>query len=157
MDIDIEKIVSAVLNAEQWITNFTGEAYKQAFAIYREQYENSFFQALESASADCLAYEFYQKIEERWPRRPKKRREAMDQTKTAITLYLTPMLLQMGENAKAFSLELCREWKARYDSAYQIATYEQICTGFRKTILGFDLGCIFDEQKKVVFPWPKRK
>lgn len=157
MGFDIERIASAVLDTEQWISNFSGRAYKQAFARYREQYEKPFLQALETTPADCLTYEFCRKIEDRWPQNTKKRRTAMDQTKMVITLYLNPMLLEMGENAAAFSSELCREWKARYDDAYHIATYDQICTGFRKNVLGFDLGCIFDEQEKFAFPWSKNK
>lgn len=55
--------------------------------------------------------------------------------------YLSPMLLGLEEPGCGQLAEvLCQGWAARWPKeAYRIATYAQIQSGFRNSILGIDL------------------
>ena len=112
-------------------------------------YPLSFTRFEESASPlfDALAHpvEEARSLEEECERRsaalPRKaQKEALQQVKMVLTLYLVPAALRRGRNAAAFAQELNRVWNARFPrNSFRLGSYEDIMRGFDATFLGIPL------------------
>ncbi|MBR3569564.1 MAG: hypothetical protein IKN96_02015 [Oscillibacter sp.] len=140
-----EGLLSAIRERRPWLERFTRTEYEQAFQEYRKQYEELFREALRNADADSLAAETLGELEKGWKaekfwKRPARRFEE----KQMIFMYLSPMLLEMGE--EAFAAALRDAWRRRSPKdAYEVVTWRKLKKGFRLTVMGIEVGRGDDE------------
>lgn len=146
MAFSVQESLPAVLDGKEYIRDFNCRKYEGAFLRFKDKYSGIFACLLAEGEGRQLADAFFQGLENAWPRKKLVRKEAILETKMMITLYLTPLLLQLGENGAAFAEALCQKWKdARPGESYEICPYEKIKKSFHKVFLGFDLGPAEDE------------
>ena len=154
MALDLQPLLLAVLNGKLYIKDFTYKKYGSAFIRYKEQYCSAFACAIDGSDHQQLANEVYQGLEQAWLRKKIGRKETIIEAKMMITLYLTPMLLEIGAEGESFATALCQKWKdSNPGDRYEICTYEQISKSFHRVLFGFDLGRAADKKPGFRFFW----
>lgn len=142
-----EALLSAIRERKSWLERFTRTEYEQAFQEYRRQYAPIYREAIRESAEDpsALAGEILDELARGWKREPFwKRSSRRFEEKQMIFLYLSPMFLEMGE--EAFAERLREEWRKRWPKdAYQVVTWRKLKKGFRLTIMGFDVGSRQDD------------
>lgn len=141
MDFDVQEILLAALNGKSYIKDFSYKTYEAAFLKYKGNYSSVFVRILAENEPQQLADDFFRGLEDVWSRKKLGRKETILETKMVITLYLTPLLLQLGDEGAAFAEALCQKWEEeRPGDGYKICAYEQVEKSFHRVFLGFDLG-----------------
>jgi hypothetical protein len=145
MSYDTQTLLVSLRETEPWLHRFTAEAYPAALSSYRKQYAEVYACALAETPPEQLATALLGAVD----RIGGCRGDTLP-LRMVLALYLTPMLLDMGDTASELAAALCHLWAERHPrQAYSVSSFDQICRGFRKKLLGFDRGCAYDtEQKK---------
>ena len=142
-----EALLSAIRERKSWLERFTRTEYEQAFQEYQRQYGHVYREAVRESKENpaALAAEILDELERGWKREAFwKRSSRRFEEKQMIFLYLSPTLLETGQ--EAFAECLREEWRKRWPKdAYQVVTWRKLKKGFRLTIMGFDVGSRQDE------------
>ena len=137
-----EAVLSAIQDRKEWLARFTRTEYEQAFHEYCNQCGEVFRGVIREADKDpaALIESMLDSVSEGWKREAFWRRTTRRfEEKQMVFLYLTPMLLEMGE--EAFAQSLREAWRKRWPKdGYEVVTWKQIKRGFRLTIMGFEVG-----------------
>lgn len=141
-----EALLSAIRERKPWLERFTRTEYEKAFQEYRERYGGLFREALRNADADSLAAETLDELEKGWKAEKFwKRSSRRFEEKQMIFMYLSPMLLEIGE--EAFAAALRDAWRGRSPKdAYEVVTWRKLKKGFRLTIMGIEVRQEDDEE-----------
>ena len=148
-------LLSAVQDGKRWLERFTIKGYPAAFQAYSSQYGPPYREAVRAAERRdgengpaVLARELLDALEEGWKRARFWNRSARRfDEKRVITVYLSPMLLELGETA--FANALREEWDRRWPKdTYKITTYQKLKKSFRNAIMGIEIGPRYDEEEE---------
>jgi hypothetical protein len=133
-------LLSAIRERKPWLERFTRTEYEKAFQEYRERYGGLFREALQGADADSLATDTLDELEKGWKAEKFWKRSARRfEEKQMIFMYLSPMLLEIGE--EAFAAALRDEWRRRSPKdAYEVVAWRKLKKGFRLTVMGIEVG-----------------
>ena len=141
-----EELLLAVRDAENWLPLFERRTYKKAFLKYCERFSESFRELFRTCTEEeslCAAADWMlTEMEDEWKRQRFWNRSTVRLNhKQMLIIYLSPMLLAMGEPMAVHFAEILRDtWAARHPKdAYGIAPFEKLGRGFRNVILGVDL------------------
>ena len=136
-----EALLSAVQEKTAWLERFTRTEYAKAVQDYKTRYGAAVRTAIRDADGnpDALASALCDALSAGWKREAFwKRTSRRFDEKRMIFLYLSPMLLEIGEGDFARTLQA--EWARRYPKdAYKIVPWEKLQSGFRLTIMGFEV------------------
>ena len=129
-------IASAIREGRPWLDRFTRREYEKAFRSYVDTYGAACQAEIASADPQVLAEAVLDELAEGrkntrfWNRGA----HAFDEQQTVIK-YLTPMLLELGEESFSnyFHDAWCRRWPK---DCYQQANFEHLRKGFVNVILG---------------------
>ena len=136
------ELLSAIRERKPWLERFTRTEYEQAFAEYQTRYGVLWKGAARNAGDDAsaLAEELLDEIATGWAsERFWKRSARRFEEKQMIFLYLSPMLLELGE--ESFATSLRDAWRKRWPKdAYEVVTWRKLKKGFRLTIMGIAVG-----------------
>lgn len=136
MSYDTQTLSASLRETEPWRRRFTAESYPAAFSDYKERYAAAYACALAAALLDAAE-------------RTGGRRGDTLPLRMVLALYVTPMLLDMDGAAPELAAALCRLWAERHPrQVYSVSSFDQIGQGFRKKLLGFDRGCVYDTERK---------
>ena len=137
-----EELLSAIRERKPWLERFTRTEYETAFAEYQTRYGVLWKGAVRNAGDDAsaLADELLDEIATGWAsERFWKRSARRFEEKQMVFLYLSPMLLELGE--EAFATSLRDAWRQRWPKdAYEVVTWRKLKKGFRLTIMGIAVG-----------------
>ena len=137
-----EELLSAIRDRKPWLERFTRTEYENAFAEYQTRYGVILKGAVRNAgdNASALAEELLDEIAKGWALEKFWKRSARRfEEKQMIFLYLSPMLLEIGE--EAFATSLRDAWRKRWPKdAYEVVTWRKLKKGFRLTIMGIAVG-----------------
>lgn len=134
-----DALLSAVRDGKPWLERFARTEYEKAFEEYRRQYGAMFREAVREGGA-ALADELAEELAKGWASEKFwKRSTRRFEEKQMIFAYLSPMLLEIGE--EAFAASLRDAWRKRWPKdAYEIVTWRKLQKGFRLTLLGVEIG-----------------
>lgn len=142
-----ERLLSAVRDGKPWLERFTIKGYPAAFREYVAAYGEAYRAAIrEAGDAAQLADSLLDALADGWRRmRFWNRSSRRFDDKRTIVVYLSPMLLELGEEAFANCLQ--SEWARRWPKdAYRITTYRKLQKSFRNAIMGIEIGPRRDEE-----------
>lgn len=141
-----DALCAAIWEATDWLPRFTRRDYEEAFQAYAARFGPLYTAAVrENGGEDApaaLAEALLDALETAWRRqRPWNRSTVRFNEKQVIVNFLTPMLMEQEEPlCAALAKALRRAWKARWPKeAYRVTTYAVLKSGFRNTIMGFEL------------------
>ena len=141
------ELLSAIRERKPWLERFTRTEYEEAFREYQTRYGVLWKGAVRNAgeTASALAEELLDEIAQGWAsERFWKRSSRRFEEKQMIFLYLSPLLLEIGE--EAFAASLRDAWRKRWPKdAYEVVTWRKLKKGFRLTIMGIAVGQQDDE------------
>lgn len=141
------ELLSALRERKPWLERFTRTEYEAAFQEYQTRYGVLWKGAVRNAgeNASALAEELADEIAKGWASEKFWRRSARRfEEKQMVFLYLSPMLLEIGE--EAFAASLRDAWRKRWPKdAYEVVTWRKLKKGFRLTIMGIAVGNQDDE------------
>ena len=144
MSYDTQTLSASLRETEPWRRRFTAESYPDAFCDYKERYAAAYACALAETPPEQLAAALLDAAEHTGGRRGDTLPLRM-----VLALYVTPMLLDMDGAAPELAAALCRLWAERHPrQVYSVSSFDQIGQGFRKKLLGFDRGCVYDTERK---------
>ncbi len=142
MDKDrINALLAAVRDGGPWLERFTRPRYAGAFQDYTAQYGALWRTALrETEDPARLAEDLIDAMEAGWKEeRFWNRSVRRFEEKRMLLTYLSPMLLELGE--EPFAACLRDAWnRRRPQDTYTYVSFAELNGGFRNAILGFDLG-----------------
>lgn len=132
---------SAICKGRHWLDRFTRREYKKAFGEYTALYRDGCLAQLEAYRDDpeTLAEQLLQELEDfrRGSRFWNRSAEIFDQ-KQMVIKYLSPMLLQLGEDAFAGMLQ--QAWRRRWPKdPYEMASFDDLNRSFLNVIMGITL------------------
>ena len=137
-----DALLSAIRDRKAWLERFTRTEYEKAFLEYQRQYGPLYREAVRETDGNpaALAAEIVDELERGWKREAFwKRSSRRFEEKQMVFLYLSPALLEVGE--EAFAECLREEWRKRWPKdAYEVVTWRKLKKGFRLTIMGFEVG-----------------
>ena len=138
MKKEISPLAAPMVNGARWLNEFNKRVYEAAFAEYCELYREPIARALADSTPQALAETMYRELEAYWHTKRWGRRSAVTEGRMLATMYLTPMLLEMGEEAAALASALQQCW-ADHGMPYTLSTKETLCKSFAKNFCGFPL------------------
>ncbi len=138
MKKEFSPLLLPLVNGPQWFRDFSKATYEAAFEEYCEMYRSVIAEALGQMTPEMLADTVYGELKAYWGSKRWGRKAAMEDGRLLATLYLSPMLLEMGEEAAAFATALQQRW-AEGGTPYTICDKETICKGFSARFCGFPL------------------
>jgi len=132
---------TAICKGRHWLDRFTRREYQKAFAEYTALYREGCLAQLEAHrdAPDALAEQVLQELEgfRHQTRFWNRSAEVFDQ-KQMVIKYLSPMLLQLGEDAFAGALQ--RAWQRRWPKdPYEMASFDDLNRSFLNVIMGITL------------------
>lgn len=141
-----EHILEVIINHIGIEQEMTKTGYPVAFDEFEQANEPTFRQLDRAVSAGAITLEaaadwFLDQLQQRWdavgPQRSL-RAKTMETDKYVIAVFLVPMVRRL---ALPVSEDYCKtlqaRWVARYPkSPFYLGTYEELCGGFQKKILG---------------------
>ncbi|WP_295581895.1 hypothetical protein [uncultured Oscillibacter sp.] len=140
-----EELLAAVRGSRVWLKNFQRREYRDAFRSYTERFGPPYMAEAErrgEAGLPALAEELLDALEAGWKRSRLWDRGALRAgEKQMVVVYLTPMLLGLESPGCRRLAELLQAaWQERWPrDGYRTASYEEIQSGFRNTIMGFEI------------------
>ena len=137
------ELLSALRERKPWLERFTRTEYEAAFLEYQTRYGVLFKGAVRNAPE--LAEELLDELAKGWAAEKFWKRSARRfEEKQMVFSYLSPMLIEIGE--EAFAASLRDAWRSRWPKdAYEIVTWRKLKKGFRLTIMGIAVGNQDDE------------
>ena len=138
----IQTMLRAITDTADPVKNFSRYDYRPAFRAYCETYAPVFAAAVENMQTDQLAEQLLDALQQSrrklhfW-----NRGAALAEQKMVVVAYFSPMLLSIPDPGCTELAQVLREkWNARWpEDSYDVADYEKIVDGFRRSILGIDL------------------
>ena len=141
------ELLSALRERKPWLERFTRTEYEAAFLEYQTRYGVLFKGAVRNAGENApeLAEELLDELAKGWAAEKFWKRSARRfEEKQMVFSYLSPMLIEIGE--EAFAASLRDAWRSRWPKdAYEIVTWRKLKKGFRLTIMGIAVGQQDDE------------
>ena len=144
---DLDMLCAAVQEAHTYEKQFTRQAYPGAFRAYTEQFSGVYLTAVretagEETAMTALADALLNQLESGWRRqRFWNRGGVRANEKQMVVRFLSPLLLGLEEPLCArFAAVLRDRWAARWpEDAYETAADQEINSGFRYTLMGFEM------------------
>lgn len=141
-----ELLLSAITQTKPWLNRFTRFEYRKAFAEYTDLFGESYRQVIAAQGAEAFAETLLDALDAYWKKQHFwNRAAARVDCRQMVIVYLSPMLMKLGEEDSCEALRLC--WAKRWpDREYRVSSYEKLLNGFRNSVLGIDLaGKHYDE------------
>ena len=126
--------------ARSFLPNFDYDRYPACFRQF-EADAAPLFDALRGAEPEQTAASLIETLEKnRAAMRPRERKNAAEEEKRVLALFLAPAALRRGGDAAAFAEALMHSWNARYPrNTFLISGYDAIMKGFDANLLGLPL------------------
>ena len=145
--MNLTALCAAALNGQKWLELFQSKTYEKAFRDYQAQFGPAYAEALletgeDEAALRALAGELLDGLRNAWRQeRFWNRSGAKMDSRQVLVNYLSPMLLELSvPGSHAFCGILRDEWAARWPKEhYRIGSWQRIDSGFRNTVLGFEI------------------
>ena len=150
MKKEISPLAAPLTNGARWLSEFNKQAYERAFAAYCAMHRQTIARALEDNTPQALAETMYREVEAYWNTKRWGRRNAVAEGRMLATMFLSPMLLEMGEEASALAEALRQCW-ASHGMPYALSTKEKLCKSFSMNFCGFPLKESGDGGRKIRF------
>ncbi|MBR5572811.1 MAG: hypothetical protein IKV99_09305 [Oscillospiraceae bacterium] len=138
MKKEISPLAAPMVNGARWLNEFNKQTYESSFTAYCGLHRHTIVQALENSTPQALAETIYRELEAYWHAKRWGRRSAVTEGRMLATMFFTPMLLEMGEEASALALALQQCWAA-HGMPYTLSTKEHLCKSFARNFCGFPL------------------
>ena len=141
--MNIEQLLAAFRDAENWLGRFNVRNYVEAYREYCSQFAPIYLEALQKHDAETLANALLDALETGWKRqRIWNRSTARMDDKDILVRYFSPMLLDHSEQGGDRLAAAVRDgWNTRWPKdAYQIAPFIKLRKSFTNNFLGLSFG-----------------